>query len=589
MHQFEPSVCRLALCTLLCFCTSAAFAQGIDSGALQRQQQPTPQERPPDADTRPAPPPVEVQPPPPAASQSDAKIFVSRFKLLEPSPLLDETRLTALLAEFGNRENTMAELDRAMSKVTTELRSRGYAFAQAILPQQEVVDNVVGVQVIPGRLASPGGTPQIEVKGAAARRLEEQRAKDIVANAITDPVALDIRQVERGLLLLNDLPGVRGSGVVIPGSEPGTLGLSLDLSEGPLFGGWLGGDNFGSRSTGVTRVVGDLRINDPTGRGDAGDLYLSHSEGTNSATASYGTPIGLSGLRSRLAMSYMRYELGGELAQLDGKGSSAWVSAGLSYPLRRTRASSVFLTASLDAKRLRDELLGESVSARDSQALSAGVRGNHLFASRPRMLEYSLVLTGGKLDRGGNAKDLAVDQATRRTDGNFAVLRGNGSWQENLGARVTVSASLDVQFANGNLDTSEKMYLGGPRAVRAYPVEEAGSDEGQRLSLEARWRAVQGAQLGGYQGTVLAFFDAGRALRNKETWNGWNSGNPALDNDYLLKGAGLGLSAQFSRHVQIELVAAHKIGSNPGADIQGRDADGRDDDTRYWLNGSFVF
>ena len=216
-------------------------------------------------------------------------------------------------------------------------------------------------------------------------------------------MALDIRQVERGLLLLNDLPGVRGSGVVIPGSEPGTLGLSLDLSEGPLFGGWLGGDNFGSRSTGITRVVGDVRINDPTGRGDAGDLYLSHSEGTNSATASYGTPLGLSGLRSRLAMSYMRYELGGDLAQLDGKGSSAWVSAGLSYPLRRTRASSVFLTASLDAKRLRDELLGQSVSSRDSQALSAGVRGNHLFASRPRMLEYSLVLTGGKLDRGGNA------------------------------------------------------------------------------------------------------------------------------------------------------------------------------------------
>jgi hemolysin activation/secretion protein len=47
-----------------------------------------------------------------------------------------------------------------------------------------------------------------------------------------------------------------------------------------------------------------------------------------------------------------------------------------------------------------------------------------------------------------------------------------------------------MRFSSRNLDTSEKMYLGGPHSVRAYPVEEAGSDEGQTLSLEARYLAV---------------------------------------------------------------------------------------------------
>jgi hemolysin activation/secretion protein len=133
------------------------------------------------------------------------------------------------------------------------------------------------------------------------------------------------------------------------------------------------------------------------------------------------------------------------------------------------------------------------------------------------------------------------------------------------------------------------MYLGGPHGVRAYPVEEAGSDEGQTLSLEARYLLANTPRLGGQIWTPFVLFDAGHATLNKNLWNGWNAGNPDLQNDYWLKGWGVGLRAQISRIVQLELIEARKIGNNPGASATGQDADGLKDRSRLWFIASLAF
>jgi hemolysin activation/secretion protein len=557
---------------------------------MRQQQQTAPGERAapkPPADA----PKLEVRKPAAQTTPASAgrKVFVKRFKLSAPSALLSESELNRLLGAFLERENTLEELQKASEQVAGHLRERGYVFARAFLPQQELAEGAVVMEIVNGKLSKEAdGRPSISLKADGKSRLDPERAKAMMAAAVSDPAGLNIREIERGLLLLNDLPGIRGTGVVVPGREPGTAGLAVDVSEGPVAAGWLGYDDFGSRSTGIHRGTAGATLNDPTGRGDLAEFNLAKSSGTESAGGSYAAPIGVSGLRARAAASGMRYRVV-EPSSLDATGGSTWLSGGLSYPMVRSQSASLYVTGTMDGKQFKDSVAGVQTNSRRTGALSAGIQGNRQFAAMGRALTYSAAVTGGKLERGAVPSDLAADAATRRTQGSYSVWRASAAWWEPLGANFSLSASLAAQLSSKNLDSSEKIYLGGPRGVRAYPIEEGGGDEGQILNLEARWRAIQARERGGLDCTLFGFFDAGRIVLNKNMWPGWNTGNANLPNQYALKGLGLGIRFEVAQIAKIDLVAARKIGDNPGKSATGLDANGRSDKGRLWLVGTILF
>jgi hemolysin activation/secretion protein len=515
------------------------------------------------------------------------KIYVSSFKLSVPSALIDAAEVNRLLSDQTGRENTFAEIDKAAARIADTLRKRGFEFVRVLIPQQEVTDGVVSLEIVPGRLSKlPYGDPDIFVTKHDKVRLDDARAKAIVAAAITLPSALTVPQVERGLLLLNSLPGVQGNGALVPGVQPNTLGLSLDVHEGPLVTGDIDLDNYGSRETGLDRVVGDVRLNDPSGIGDQGELNVAKATGTTSTTASYGAPIGVSGLRSHVSASFMDYHLLDKFSVLDAKGDSAWYSAGLTYPQLRTQKVNFSWTGTFDFKELHDSSAGVQTTSRRSVAVTGGGQGNYQFADSKQYVDYALTLTVGNLDRAGNAADLSVDKLTRRTQGDYEILRSNGTWLEQVTPRFSLSAVGQGQFSSGNLDSSEKLYLGGPRGVRAYPIEEAGSDSGEIVSLEARFAALRTPT---QDWTVFGLFDAAHADLNRHVWTDWNAGNPGLKDQYLIKGYGIGVRAHVGNRVQFELVDARKLGDNPGASATGRDADGRALNNRIWFMGSVSF
>jgi hemolysin activation/secretion protein len=590
-EEWLPALRVLARAALAAaaFGGSVASAQPVDSGALMRQQQ---QSAPPErSGPKPAPAPkLEVRKPAAEAAQPQAavRVFVKRFKLSSASTLLNDQQLNERLAGFLERENTLEELRQAAEQISSDLRERGYVFARAFLPQQELLDGTVLVAIAEGRLSTEeDGKPSIQVKRGSSGRLNEARARSILAGAISDPAGLNVRDIERGLLLLNDIPGVQGSGIVVPGREPGTAGLAVEVREGPLLDGWIGYDNFGSRSTGRDRLTGEGRFNNPSGRGDLGELHLARSPGTESGTLSYILPVGVSGFRARVAGSGMRYEVrsGGAPAE----GSSAWLSAGGSYPLQRSQSASTYVTATWDGRRFNDRVADVATSSRRTTSFSTGLQGSRYYARSGRGLSYSASLTRGSLDRSAVASDLAADEATRRTHGGYGVVRATGAWLEPLGRRFSLSGTYAMQAASRNLDSSEKLYLGGPRGVRAYPTEEAGSDSGHILNLEVRWRAFQAGRHGEQEWTLYSFFDAGHATLNKSVWTGWNAGNPGLRNKYALKGWGMGLRVDMSQTVKVDVVRAAKIGHNPGASATGLDADGRSDRIRFWVVGTVFF
>jgi hemolysin activation/secretion protein len=171
-----------------------------------------------------------------------------------------------------------------------------------------------------------------------------------------------------------------------------------------------------------------------------------------------------------------------------------------------------------------------------------------------------------------------ADAATTQTAGTFQKLRYAASRQQTLTDAVALYVAFSGQAASKNLDSSEKFYLGGPGAVRAYPVNEGSGSEGTLLTLEARVSLPRGLSLTG-------FYDRGMVRANKNN----DFTGAAVPNRYDLEGAGVSMGWLAPFGVAIKATLARRIGHNPNPTVTGTDQDGSLTMNRLWLQASLPF
>jgi len=135
-----------------------------------------------------------------------------------------------------------------------------------------------------------------------------------------------------------------------------------------------------------------------------------------------------------------------------------------------------------------------------------------------------------------------------------------------------------AQIASKNLDSSEKLYLGGASGVRAYPSGEGGGSEGQLVNLELRWKLAQGV-------TVSAFYDYGQVVVNRDN----SFANALVANAFSLKGRGLAVLWNGAAGQGLGLVWSQRDGSNPNPSATGSDQDGTQVRDRLWMTVNLPF
>jgi len=126
------------------------------------------------------------------------------------------------------------------------------------------------------------------------------------------------------------------------------------------------------------------------------------------------------------------------------------------------------------------------------------------------------------------------------------------------------------QWANKNLDSAESMPLGGPNAVRAYPLGEASGDQGWLTQLELRYA------VGDF--TPYVFYDYGRMKINARP------GQIALPAPNQTRaGAGFGGRYQNASWQVDGVVAWRTKGDAPTSDTHA------DPKPRLWLTAAYLF
>lgn len=443
---------------------------------------------------------------------------------LNGAQALPADALAAVTRPYIGREVTLSDLEQLAGAITQLYRDRGYFLAQAVVPVQKVQDGIVEISVIEGRMG------RVLVNVAPDAPIGEERVRAFLAK-LQPGSAVDSPSYERAMLLLSDQPGIRVTSALQEGAQPGTTDLTVDVVAAPRWEFSADADNHGTEESGRYRIGGTARWLSSFGIGDNIDLRLMGSdEGMVFGRASYEAPIGASGLRAGVGIAHVRYELGGDFADLDAHGTADILDASLNYPLIRSRRQNLFLRAGADIQDLSDHY--DAISY-DSRKRIHGLGLGWAWELRDDWLGGGYWASSGNFYHGRldirDALTETLDQLGLQTEGDFNKLTFRFSRLQSLLPQHSIYLSLGGQWADKNLDPSQKLSLGGPRAVRAYPIGELLVDEGLLGSVEWRWSLND-------EVTPYLFYDAARGRINKDPLT------TVTDNTQSLRGAGFGVS-----------------------------------------------
>lgn len=397
---------------------------------------------------------------------------------------------------------TIGQLQLVADEVTRYYRQKGFFLARAVIPAQEVVDGVVMIRVLEGRL---GG-----VIAEGNDGYSDARIADPFEPHLGQLITVD--KIEDSLLTLQDYPGLSAVGVFQPGRNVGTADILINVSSEDYFGFLVRGDNHGTRITGEQRLLAEASWYNPAGYADSLRLTLLQTyEPDNSLFGALKYELPLGNPRHRIGLEATRNTF--DVANLSGAAVGNEVGGvseiGSLFYLRnfvRTRDRKFSGKASLAVKNAETSSSGQAVTRiiSSDEIAVLGLEGNYeSINSESATITSAYVRLDGGLDgalgvptveeviASGNAGRSGTDDEgnTVVAASDFIKLSAGYSWLKSLTVNQTLLFRVNGQYSEDLLTSVEEFSMGGPASVRAVPSSQFLTDSGAFASVEWGVRA----------------------------------------------------------------------------------------------------
>jgi hemolysin activation/secretion protein len=461
---------------------------------------------------------------------------------------IPEKEIRAHLGENVFKESQdLAGLREIADKVSQFYRARGFPFARAFLPPQNLSGGDLLVEVYEG------------IYGRTDAKSPEERLIETTQKFLKGlpGTVIDATRLERVTLLIDDLPGVSVSPVIRPGVNLGEGDLQVDVTLTEPRSGSISIDNHGSRFSGAWRGQGSFALNSGFLGGDQLSVTaMLSNENLRLGSVSYSVPVGGDGLRALASYSSVSYQLAEGFEGFEG--TAKVTGLGISYPMIRSRAANLTASVTYQHKNLEDQLRTGAIDKKTATVTPLVLSFDRRDALGAGGITYG-ALTGsnGTVKNGGRRDDF--------TRWNLDISR-----LQAVDTRWTILARAMGQRANANLDSSEGISLGGAQAVRAYPNGEGGGDEGWLVQLEVR------LALGAI--SPYGFYDHGRVTVDAKPTDPLTSAP-----DIERSGVGIGFRFTFGA-LSLDTAAAWRVtGGRPKSDPE------KDPKPRIWASARYAF
>jgi len=424
------------------------------------------------------------------------RIVVTSFRLVgavdRPSYGVSVAEAAALL-ETARREQptdgfSINQLHEVAGKVAAYYREHGYILAQSFVPEQEVANGEVTVQVLEGTLAS------IQVEGNQGYRAKVLERPFLAL--LGEPIEKD--SIESALLTLTNYPGVTAFGVLGAGREVGTSQLTLRVQSEDRFAMEAALDNHGSQFAGEYRTQIVFTINDPLRRADrlqlVGLYALDSSEsGTHGLYGGLDYQIPLFSPRDSLRVLHLTntYTVGasaGSLATVDTEGETQVDEIGYRHDFPRSRLGSASIGLAMNVKSAEFSAPPAAIYDDKLTTVRLDAQWERVDTRFRGVNHFALSYTHGFKDLLGSLGDYdpaVLGGASRLgASGEFDKISLQVQRLQRLTQSTSVLLRVDGQYSDDPLVSLEQFSLGGPNSVRAYSVSEVLAERGGVASLE---------------------------------------------------------------------------------------------------------
>ena len=254
---------------------------------------------------RPQPSPRPILPPLPSVPSEKeveqqpgtVQVFVRDVRVTG-NTVFSETEIAEVTAPFKNRTLMTEDLERLRLALTLLYINKGYLTSGAIIPDQDMIDGVVTVQIIEGKLA------RIDVEGN--RWFSSSYLRDRLSVGNRTPVLMAPLQ-EQLQLLQQDRRIERINAELQPGDQRGESVLNVRVVDRNPFHASIDMNNYQTPIVGEIRGMGTLIHDNVTGRGDALSVNYGGSSGAHPiVSVSYALPFTRYG--TTFVPHYRRYD-----------------------------------------------------------------------------------------------------------------------------------------------------------------------------------------------------------------------------------------------------------------------------------------
>jgi hemolysin activation/secretion protein len=411
--------------------------------------------------------------------------------------------IAATYAPFVGKTVSQADLVTIAGNISDLYRAAGFHLSRAIVPPQDIDGGRIRIQVIEGRVT------EIVVNGERAHRFGVQR----MLAPITAEQPSRRATMERALLLVNDIPGVRiaDSAIEEIGTGSGRFRLTVTVATWTSYTS-LSLDNRGTKTTGPLEAYLASSLNSALIAGDAVGINVSTTPNVPQELGFgrlfYNAPIGTDGARIGVSASYGQQKPGDIRSVIDTRDRSAAFDLRGSIVPMRTRDASLWLTAGAGiTESYEDDIIGPDY--RD-HIRAVYLTADYQLHDKLNGWNYLTVTARQGLPiLGANTADGPLNS---RFDGSgtFSKLAAYYTRYQPLNDAWSVKLAFAGQIVSNPLLASEEFYLGSAFG-RGYWGAEFSGDNGVAGSIELRYDQtlkydfLKGYQVYGYVDDTVAW------------------------------------------------------------------------------------
>jgi hemolysin activation/secretion protein len=491
---------------------------------------------------------------PGGAPISTPEVFVKEFRF-EGNHVFGSGTLASLLEKYRGRNVSSEELEEARQTVTLYYVNHGFINSGAVLPDQDLKNGIVLIQVVEGKLTS------VNVHGN--NWFQSSWLRNQIRLAAGKP--LNFNDLKQGLQLLRENPTIAQVNAELrPGGAPGESLLDVDVKDTQPFRVSLDFNNYRPPSVGSEILyvrAADLNL---SGNNDALLLDYGVVQSNNSGLefsdfrnvdGSYTAPI----TPWRTTLQVRASQTDSSLVEapfnvLDITSDLVQYGATLRQPIFENPAQSLALSLSVDDRRITSRLFGLpfSLSPGDINGVEDvfALRFIQEFVDRSQVHVLSL---RSAFSLGLNAFGATIDP--NAPDGKFFSWLGQSQYIRRIGASDNLLVlRFNAQVADRPLLTLEQFELGGSSNVRGYLENQVFRDNGVFGSAEFRvplWKDKDHNSLF----ALAPFFDIGCAWNNTNDQGVASTGEPLRTSSQSvgLPSVGMGLLFNPDKFVSAEV------------------------------------